>query len=128
MKLFELEKHLCRGEQWGFRKPTNSPEYLGWVLIAKRQLPTVWAKAAYDNDQSYSRAVEKHNDAQKTPYHVRVLELRRDIHESEGYESREDYRVSENYYFETLGEVKEFVESCGLTLEKVQSRSALDAP
>ena len=40
MNLDELEKHLDKGEQWGVRKATDSPDYLGWILIRKK-------KAAY---------------------------------------------------------------------------------
>jgi hypothetical protein len=38
----ELERSLNGEERWGFRKETDDPEYLGWILLSKRKSPTVW--------------------------------------------------------------------------------------
>ena len=37
----ELDKRLDYGEQWGLRKETDSPDYLGWILLSKRRPPSV---------------------------------------------------------------------------------------
>ncbi len=36
MDRIELEAKLEAGQEWGFRKETNHPNYLGWILISKR--------------------------------------------------------------------------------------------
>ncbi len=46
-------------------------------------------------------------------YHVKVKELRRDVHENGDYEKSSDYRQLDNYYFSTLAEVEQFIEKLG---------------
>jgi len=128
MNLEELEKHLDKGEQWGIRKETDSTDYLGWILITKRRPPTIWPRYAYDDLNLYSSLTDQANDIIGKPYHVRVLELRRDVHESGEYEGTEDYRLNENYYLETLDEVERMVEQLGYSIKDVKFRGELDAP
>ena len=128
MNLDELEKHLDKGEQWGVRKATDSTDYLGWMLIAKRKPPTVWPRNTYSDPSLYSRLTDLARDISEKPYHVRVIELRRDVHESDKYERAEDYRQNDNYYFETLNEVEKLFEQLGSGLNDIKFRGELDAP
>jgi hypothetical protein len=128
MNLDELEEHLDKGEQWGVRKVTDSPDYLGWILIAKRRPPSIWPRNTYSDPALYSRLTDQARDISEKPYHVRVIELRRDVHESGKYESTDDYRQNENYYFETLNEVERIIEQLGSSIKDIKFRSELDAP
>ncbi|MEM8642207.1 MAG: hypothetical protein AAGG51_25845 [Cyanobacteria bacterium P01_G01_bin.54] len=82
MNFEDLEKKLDRGEQWGFRKVVDHPEYLGWILLSKEQPPIVFPKETYEIEKVYDSLVELAEKLKKTPYHVRVCELRREVHES----------------------------------------------
>jgi hypothetical protein len=128
MNLEELETHLDKGEQWGIRKETDSHDYLGWILITKRRPPTIWPRNTYDDPNLYSSLMDLANEIIEKPYHMQVLELRRDVHESGEYENTEDYRQNENYYFETLGEAERMVERLGYSIKEIKFRGELDAP
>jgi hypothetical protein len=128
MTFEELEKCLERGEQWGFRKETDSPDYLGWILITKRKPPFVWKKEAYDNEELYFKVKGESERLAKAPYHVRVIELRRDVHESDAYEENDDYRLNDNRYFASLAEVEEFIKTFGYDFDSIKWRGELDAP
>jgi hypothetical protein len=128
MNLEELEERLDKGEQWGVIKETDSPDYLGWILITKRRPPTMWPRDTYGDSDLYSRLMDQTRDIIEKPYHVRVIELRRDVHESGEYESTEDYRQNENYYFKALDEVERIIEQLGCSIKNIKFRSELDAP
>jgi hypothetical protein len=128
MTLDELERHLELGEQWGYKKETDSSDYLGWVLLSKRQPSPLWERKAYANEEVYLQAKERADRLKKTPYHLRVIELRRDVHESGEYESTEDYRLNENHYCSSLTEAVRLIKNLGFQLENIKWRGELDAP
>jgi hypothetical protein len=128
MRQADLEKRLDYGEQWGFIKNTDSPDYLGWVLITKRKPKPVTPIDPEQDRERYLKWVQRTEALRKQPYSVLILELRRDVHESGQYESTEDYRTREYYLFASLEEVVEFLHKLGYSLENIKHRSELDAP
>ncbi len=123
-----LEKKLNQGGQWGFRKETNDPNYLGWILIVKYKPPILYSQELYKDEAIYIRVVRKHEKITKSPYHVHIVELKREVHESDNYQSEDDYRQRENYYFSTLNEVEEFITKLGYSFDNIKRRDELDAP
>ena len=124
----ELENRLEYGEQWGFIKPTDSADYLGWVLLSKRKPAAV---TPLDPVQDYDRFVKWSNEVEslrQRPYLVKVLELDRAVHESGEYESTEDYRVIESHHFATLAEAESFIRELGNSFADIKNRLELDAP
>ena len=124
----ELEQHLKRGEQWGFVKPTDDDNYLGWILLRKRRCTPVSPFDCNAEPERYANWMEQSSDAQERPYHLLVIELRRDVHEAGDYESSEDYRLRQNYYFSSLDEVDYEVQRLGFSLRNALPRSQLNAP
>jgi hypothetical protein len=123
----ELEKKLNNSD-WGFLKNTNSNDYLGWILIHKYKPLMIYPKEAYDNEEQYIRLTQEDKRRKKYMYYVRIIELRRDIHESGAYETGDDYRQNDCYHFSTLDEVKQFIVELGYRLEDLKDRWELDAP
>jgi hypothetical protein len=128
MDIESLSKHLNNGEQWGFRTSPDSSEYLGWVLISKRNPAVIFPYHASQDMARYERLAEESAETKMRPFHVSVRELKKTVHESGEYESTEDYRVRDNYYFSTLEEVLNFLSSKHLQLEDINSRFDIDAP
>ena len=129
MNKIELDKKLNNGEQWGFIKETDSDEYLGWILINKLQKLTFQPKREdYSEEYLYLRVLREAEKREKIPYHVLIKELRRDVHESEEYETGDDIRLKENYYFSCIDEVEKFIEKLGYSFDFIKHRSEIDAP
>lgn len=128
MKRRELETKLEAGQQWGFKKATDDPNYLGWILISKRKISAPEPKESYYFEESYFMHLREFERLSKTPYHIMVKELRRDVHESGAYEDGSDYRQLDNYYFSTLDEAERFIEELGYSFENIKWRAELDAP
>jgi hypothetical protein len=128
MDRIELEAKLEAGQEWGFRKETGHPNDLGWILISKRKPPTIYAKESYRFEDSYWMRLRDFEKLSKAPYHVKVKELRRDVHENGDYEKPSDLRQLDNYYFSTLAEVEKIVEKLGYSFEQIKRRAELDAP
>jgi hypothetical protein len=128
----DLERHLHNGEQWRFVKETDDPEYLGWILISKitpgPMPPFAPRLDPREERESIEQAVAWAEQMRRTPYHVHVVELKREVHEAGEYPGNEDYRNIENYYVATLDEVEEIVHRFGKTLESVRWRGDLKAP
>ena len=123
-----LDKNLNAGQRWGFIKNTSDDEYLGWVLINKRipkLTPAFDVEIEPERYAAFAQAVEQ---IRAKPYHVRVIELLREVHESGDYENNKDYRLSENYYFATLPEAMLFLGEMGLNLDAIKPSPELDAP
>jgi hypothetical protein len=123
----ELEKNLTSAD-WGFLKDTNSVDYLGWVLIHKYKPLIIYEKEAYSSEEQYIRLLKEDKRRKKYPYHVRIIELRRDIHESGVYETGDDYKQNDCYHFSTLDEVAQFITELGYSFENIKDRWELDAP
>jgi hypothetical protein len=128
MNKTELEKKLERGEQWGFRMKLNTPECLGWILISKQKPYAAYPRDAFTHEELYQHHVKGAARVKETPYHVLIIEILREAHESEKYEDEEDYRRRDNYYFSTLDDVEKLVEELGYKLEDIKWRAELDAP
>ncbi|MDY6781851.1 MAG: hypothetical protein SW833_04740 [Cyanobacteriota bacterium] len=128
MNIEDLEKKLDRGEEWGFRKVVDNSDYLGWVLLAKRKPPIVFPKETYETEETYISLREWSEKLKRTPYHILVLELKREVHESGDYEDNDDYRQRESYYLSTLQEVEEFIENLGYSLQNIQFSGDIDPP
>lgn len=124
----ELNKRLNNGEQWGFIKETDNYDYLGWILINKEQPIIIYEKKAYSSGEQYIRLVKKEEARRKNPYHIRIVELLRDVHEKGVYETQEDYRQNDNHYFSTLDEVEKYIVELGYTFEDIKGRREIDAP
>lgn len=129
MNKTELDKRLNNGEQWGFIKETDSDEYLGWILIHKFQkilFPP--KKEDYSDEELYEAYLETYRQRTETPYHVLIKELRRDVHESGKYETGDDVRQKDNYYFSTIDELENFIKELGYSFDDIKHRSEIDAP
>jgi hypothetical protein len=126
MKREDLERYLERGDLLGFEKQTDSPEYLGWVLLNKlRPHDRYLSLLAPGEEPGFVAEQER---IRRNPYHISVVELRREAYESEGYETDEDYRLNEHYDFPNLDEVETFVRKYGHTLENIKWGSEIGAP
>lgn len=123
----ELRKKLDSGESWGFIKKTDSDDYLGWILIAKLQPIIIYEKKAY-SEEHYAYLIKKQEERKKHPYFVRIIELRKDVHESGVYETSEDYRQNDIYDFSTFDEVEQFIIKLGYVFKNIKDRWELDAP
>jgi hypothetical protein len=109
----ELEKKLANGTSYGFIKETDDDNYLGWVLITKLQPIIIYDKKSYD-EEHYLHLLKKQEAQKKYPYFVRIIELLRDVHESEVYA--------------TLDEVEEFITELGYSFDNIKDRWEIDAP
>lgn len=114
----ELEYFLNRGDRLGFAKQTDSPDYIGWILLNKEQpnerflsLLKPGEKPEFQAEQALIR---------ERPYHLLVGEMRRDVYESGECESDDDYRGRENHYFSNLDEVQKFLDRYHLRLEEIK--------
>ncbi|MEH2173845.1 hypothetical protein [Nostoc sp.] len=129
MDKIELDKKLNHGEQWGYKKETDNDEYLGWILINKLpKLTFIPKREDYLEEYLYLIKIREAEKRQKTPYHVLIKELRRDVHESGEYETGEDIRQKDNYYFSYIDELEKFIEELGYSFENIKHRSEIDAP
>ena len=128
MNRAELEKRLDNGERWGFRKDTETPTYLGWILITKRKPSPITPFDPKGEPERYSQWMEWRKELLRLPYHVAIRELRRDVHESDDYEDTDDYRLRENYYVSNLDEVQKILDNYNCKIEDARLSVELDAP
>lgn len=129
MDKIELDRKLNKGEQWGFLKETGDDKYLGWILINKLPKLTFTPKREdYSEEYLYLTKLREAEKRERTPYHIIIKELRREVYESEEYETGDDIRQKENYYFSNIDEVEKFVEELGYSFDNIKHRSEIDAP
>jgi len=121
-----LERYLERGESLGFQKETSTDDYLGWILLSKRQPDERYLTPLTHGEEP--ELVKQQKLIRQKPYQILIQELRRDVHESDKYETNEDYRINESFYFADLDEVEAFVQNYGHTLKDIKWRVDLDAP
>ena len=126
MRLEDLASLSGAGSELGFVKMTGDPEYLGWVLVSK-QRPNARALSLMDPEE-VGDFLKEQALVEKRPYLVHLIELKRVVHESDRYETNEDYRMNEGHRFATLDEVGAFVRRFGLELEDIKWRADLNAP
>jgi hypothetical protein len=125
MRREDLERFLENGNHLGFRKQTDSDEYLGWVILRKDK-PNERLLSLLTSGEEPEFVAEQ-NLTRSKPYRVVVSELRRDVYESGRYEANEDYRLNEKHLFSNLDEVEEFVQRYGHTLENIKWRIEIEA-
>ena len=126
MKREHLEQFLERGYQLGFEKSTDSPDHLGWILVCKRNPDDRYLSLLKPGEEP--EFVANQELYRTRPYQVQVIELPKEVLESDRYESNEDYRVNQVHYFPTLDAVEEFVQKFGHTLTDIRWRSEINAP
>jgi hypothetical protein len=126
MKREDLERYLERGDTLGFRKETGTDEYLGWILLSKQKPDDRYLSLLVPGEES--EFVAKQELIREKPYQVLVQELKREVYESDRYETNEDYRINEPRYFTDLDEVEGFVNSYGQTLERIKWPIEIDPP
>lgn len=124
----ELERKLEAGQRWGFTKQTSDADYLGWVLLRKRKPRPVPPFDLSEKPEQYRQYMSLVEEIRQLPYHVHIVELRRDVHERGDYETSEDQRLLENYYFPNLDQTITFLEGMGFGLDQIRPAFELDAP
>ena len=126
MNYTELEKLLDSGGRVGFIKPTDSPDYLGWILIAKIEANRRLLELVTEAEAPALVQEERRRLVQ--PYMVLQIELKRSIHEAGEYETESDYRQKERLWFGDLEAVAEQLRQWGYELQDARSARELDAP
>jgi hypothetical protein len=127
MDLKDVEEALARGVRLGFRKETDDPEYLGWVLVSKLKANDRILEL-FPEEEGRPKVVSEEQRRRARPYLVRRIELKRSVHESGEYESEADYRLHEKYWHGSLLAVQQQLTSWGLWLEEAKDSRELDAP
>ena len=126
MKREDLEYFLKKGYELGFVKQTDDPQFLGWILLRRMKPNNRYLELLQAGEESEYVATQE--SYRRSPFQVLVQELDRDVHESDRYETNEDYRVNERHYFSSLDEVEEFVNSFGHTLENIKWLKEINGP
>ena len=134
MQKNEIEDNLTGGGRLGLIKLTNSDKYLGWILLTKilraentisnfHFLDPIEDKEIIDSDLNYIAYVRDN------PYQVRIIELKKEVHESGVYETEEDYRMNIKHHFSSLDRVEQFLtENFHFDLKDMRPSRELDAP
>ncbi|WP_437287729.1 hypothetical protein [Sorangium sp. So ce406] len=122
----EIDAMLDQGQRVGFVKQTSDPEYLGWIVLSKlnpnRRLLEV---LGHDSDSVY---VAEERRREREPYLLMVIELKREVHDAGGYETEEDYRRKDRYWFATLEDVERKLGEWGMSLSDGREARELDVP
>ena len=126
MEREDLERYLERGYSLRFKKETSTDEYLGCILLSKQKPHDRYLSLLTPGEEP--EFVAKQEMIRQMPYQVLVQELKREAHESDKYETNEDFRANECYRFADLDEVEEFVQSYGHRLENIKWRVEIDGP
>jgi len=122
----DLDQFLNKGYQLGFVKSTDDPQFLGWILLQKVEPDDRYVGLLQPGEEpEYMARQELYRS---NPYLVRVVELKRDVFENDRYETEDDYRLHQRYYFSNLDEVEKFVASFGDTLEDIKWLTEINAP
>lgn len=126
MRRDEIESLLERGFRVGFVKPTEDPEYLGWILLSKHRANERILEAITERDAPPIVAEEKRR--RERPYLLLAIELRRTVHESGDYETERDFRQNEKLWFSSLHDVAIQLSQWGYSLEAAREAREIDAP
>lgn len=121
-------KSVHRSVAWGgaVRFATGCSKYLGWIL-AEELTPNervLEILSSHPGDPEYVREERK----RRTPYRIRVIELAREVHESDRYELGSDYRRNDSFYFRTRKEAEAFLLTQGVAVQDLRSPRELDVP
>lgn len=126
MKRENLERYLERGDGFGFIKETDDANYLGWILLRKRQPNNRYLSLLAPGEDPHF--VEEQEQIRQKPYQLNVIELSVEAYESDKYETDDDYRVNDLYRFASLDEVEIFLQRFGHTLVDIKWETNLNAP
>ncbi|HEX8733859.1 MAG TPA: hypothetical protein VF721_00960 [Pyrinomonadaceae bacterium] len=126
MRREDLERYLERGDCFGFVKQTNSNDYSGWILLNKLKPNDRYLSLLSPGEEP--EFVIEQEFIRQNPYHISIVELKREIHESERYETNEDFRLREYYDFSNLDEIEIFLKNLGFILEDIKWSSEINAP
>jgi hypothetical protein len=126
MRRSDLERYLDRGNTFGFHMETDDARYLGWILVQKLKPHDRYLALLEPGEDPVF--VEREERIRKSPYLVLVLELDREVHESDRYETEQDYRKKEQYWFGNLDEVDAFLSRYGKKLSNILWAADLDSP
>jgi len=80
------------------------------------------------DEEEAPTVVARERRLQRTPYLLIVIDLDRSVHEAGGYETEDDYRQKDRYWFATLDEVEHQLRAWGYRLEDARDSRELDAP
>ncbi len=118
MKRADIERYLDRGDTLGFVKETGNKELLGWIVIYKLK-PNERILGLLEEGEMPEIVTEQESWRAK-PYFVKVIEMSREIYESEAYETYEDLKVNDIYHFLCLDDVDAFLQTLGNRLENIK--------
>ncbi len=128
MKIEEIETRLKNGEQLGFDKESNDPNFVGWVLLTKEQPNTQYLRQfPPSTDADFVKEVlipftDEQELVRRKPYRLLITEWKRDAYYNAGYGTPEDIRFADNFRFVDLSEVSQFLNGFGLFLEDIKRR------
>src|SRR5688572_12402442 len=126
MMFDEIEDLLDSGFRVGFEKPTDDPEYVGWILVSKVKPNERLLQVMSEEDSP--ELIREERRRQSEPYFLMKIELKRSVHEAGAYETESDYRQNEKYWFSDLKHVAEQLREWGYSLEEAKEARELDAP
>jgi hypothetical protein len=126
MELDEVERLLEHGERIGFLKPADDPAYLGWILLSKVKPNLRFLQLVTPDDDPKGVAEERRRA--EAPYMLLRVELKRSVHEAGDYETEQDYRQKESFWFRSLDEVEGQLTQWGYSLAEAMDARELDAP
>jgi len=126
MELDEVERLLEQGGRVGFIKPTNDPNYLGWILLWKVKANQRLLEILDEADDPIR--VKEERRRQREPYLLLRIELKRSVHEAGDYETEKDYRQKDKFWFSSLDDVEKHLVAWGYSLKHARPARELDAP
>ena len=126
MELRDLERYLERGDVLGFVNETSDDRSLGWILLNKLKPHDRFLSVLEPGERPEFQAEQE--SIRMKPYHVVVIELKRDAYEDERYETNDDYILNEQYDFQSLDDVEVFVQGFGKTLRSIKWASEIGSP
>ena len=106
---------------------TGRPDYLGWVSIFKRRANQRMLEL-FGDDPTHRGVAKREKLAIMFPFLVYLIELDREAHESERYETELDYRRREHHLFATEEKAREFLRGFGFELEDLKPVHQVDFP
>jgi len=115
------------GELIGYEVPPSHPSNRKWVLVRKDK---VFKPRVEDLDDLELIELLRKKDAKvlNFPYHIGIRELPIEIHDSEKYESQEDYIIFENFRFPNIDGMVNYLQSLGLQPQSARPAIDIGAP
>lgn len=126
MTLKELQVLLDRGLRLGVVKPTDSPDWLGWILVSKHPSNPRFREVL--DELEHAHLLEEQRRRDLAPYLVLNIELKRSVHEEGNYETEDDYRMKTESWCTDLPHVQDVLRSFGVELWQLHDSREIDAP